>query len=100
MPAEDAGLMRLLACIVAAVVYIWQEQKEFTFPAICLTVVIIGVGVLSLGLCLFLRGASRVQPPETIAGAVRFVGRHTLEIYALQLVCSELIVKLLPDLAP
>ena len=97
---ENAGLMRLLACFVAAVVYVWQEQKEFSFPPICLAVVILGVGVLSLGLCLFLRGASRVQPPETIAGALRFVGRHTLEIYALQLVCSELIVKLVPNLAP
>ena len=31
---ENAGLMRLLACFVAAVVYVWQEQKEFSFPPI------------------------------------------------------------------
>jgi hypothetical protein len=40
---------------------------------------------LSAGLCLFLRGPSRIQPPEVIAGALRFIGRHTLEIYAIQL---------------
>jgi hypothetical protein len=49
---------------------------------------------------LFVRGASRIQPQESIAGALRFIGRHTLEIYAIQLAGSELIIKLLPNLAP
>jgi hypothetical protein len=31
---------------------------------------------------------------------LRFMGRHTLEIYAIQLGGSELMLKLLPDLAP
>jgi hypothetical protein len=35
-----------------------------------------------------------------MAGALRFIGRHTLEIYAIQLAGSELLVKLVPDLAP
>jgi hypothetical protein len=55
---------------------------------------------LSFRLCLFLRGPSRIQPPECVAGALRFVGRRTLEIYAIQLAGSEFIIKLLPDLAP
>ena len=97
---ENAGLMRLLACFVAAVVYVWQEQKEFSFPQIHFAVFILGVGVLSLSLCLFLRGPSRIQPPEAIAGALRFIGRHTLEIYAIQLAGSELIVKLFPRSRP
>ena len=97
---ENVGLMRLLACFVAAVVFVWQEQKEFSFPQIHFAVFILGVGVLSLGLCLFKRGASRIQPPEAIAGALRFIGRHTLEIYAIQLAGSELLVKLVPGLAP
>ena len=41
---ENANLMRLLACLVAAVVYVWQEQKEFSFPQIHLAVFILGVG--------------------------------------------------------
>ena len=97
---KNVGLIRLLACLVAAVVYVWQEQKEFSFPRIHFAVLILGVGVMSLSLCLFLRGPSRFQPPETIADALRFVGRHTLEIYAIQLAASELIVKLVPSLAP
>jgi hypothetical protein len=95
-----AGLMRLLACLVAAVVYILQEQQEFSFPAVHLAVFILGLGVLSASLCLFMRGESPFQPREKIASTLRFIGRHTLEIYAIQLAGSELIVKLMPDLVP
>ena len=97
---ENLGLMRLLACFVAAVVYVWQEQREYSFSQVHFAAHILGVGVLSLGLCLFLRGPSRIQPPEPIAGALRFIGRRTLEIYAIQLAGLELIIKLVPDLAP
>jgi hypothetical protein len=97
---DTAGLMRLLACLVAAVVFVWQEQEEFSFPAIHLAVFILGLGALSVSLCLFKRGESRIQPPEKIASALRFIGRYTLEIYAIQLAGSELIVKLAPNLAP
>jgi peptidoglycan/LPS O-acetylase OafA/YrhL len=97
---ENANLMRLLACLVAAVVYVWQEQKEYSFPQIHFAVFILGVVALSASLCLFLRGPSRIQPPEAIAGTLRFIGRRTLEIYAIQLAGSELIIKLVPDLAP
>jgi non-ribosomal peptide synthetase-like protein len=97
---RDVGLMRLVACVVAAVVYVWQEQKEFSFPAIPLAVLVVGAGVLSVGLSLFLRGPSRIQPPLSLAGVLRFIGRHTLEIYAIQLAGSELLIKLVPDIAP
>jgi peptidoglycan/LPS O-acetylase OafA/YrhL len=96
---EKAGRMRLLACFVAAVIYVWQEQSEYSFPRIYFAAFIFGIGVWAASLCLFVRGPSRIQPPEVIAGALRFVGRHTLEIYAVQLAGSELLVKLAPDLA-
>lgn len=97
---KNTGLIRVLACFVAAVVYIWLEQREFTFSQIQFAVFILGVGVLSLALSLFLRGPSRIQPPEAMARTLRFIGRHTLEIYAIQLAGSELIINFLPDLAP
>jgi hypothetical protein len=97
---KNVGLMRLLTCLVAAVVYVWQEQIEFSFPRIQLTAFILGITVLSASLCLFVRGPSRIQPPKAIASALRFIGRHTLEIYAIQLAGFELIAKFLPDLAP
>ena len=96
----NVGLMRLLACFVAAVVYVWQEQIEFSFPQIHFAVFILEVCVLSPSLCLFQRGPSGIQPPEALASVLRFIGRRTLEIYALQLAGSELIVKFIPDLAP
>jgi peptidoglycan/LPS O-acetylase OafA/YrhL len=96
---ENAGLMRLLACFAAVVAYVWQEQSEYSFARIQFAVFIFGIGVWSASLCQFLRGPSRIQPPEAIASFLRFVGRHTLEIYAIQLAGSELLVKLVPDLA-
>jgi peptidoglycan/LPS O-acetylase OafA/YrhL len=97
---QTAGLMRLTACVIAAVVYLWQEQLEFSFPQIQLAVFVVIIGVASLGLCSFRRGPSSIQPPEVMGGMLRFIGRHTLEIYAVQLAASELIIKLVPDLAP
>ena len=97
--ARNLGLMRLLACIAAAVIYIWQEQMEFSFSQVHFTALIFGIGVLSFSLCVFLRGPSRIQPPEPIASALHFIGRHTLEIYAIQLAGFELIIKFIPSLA-
>ena len=96
----NANLIRIVACVVAALVYVWQEQQEFSFPRIPFAVFLLGVAALSLCLCVFRRGASRAQPPESMAGVLRFLGSHTLEIYAIQLAGSELLVKLLPDFAP
>jgi peptidoglycan/LPS O-acetylase OafA/YrhL len=95
----NVGLMRLLACLVAAVVYVWQEQLVFWFSQVQLATVILSVCVLSVSLCLFRRGPSRIQPPQPIAGVLHFIGWHTLEIYAIQLAGSELIIKFLPNLA-
>jgi len=97
---QTVGLLRLLTCAVAAVVYVWQEQLEFEFPQTELIIFILGVGVMSVILCLFVRGRSRFQPPEMIAGVLRFIGRHTLEIYAISLAASEIIVWLVPSLEP
>jgi TraX protein len=97
---QSTAVMRILACLVAAVGYIWQEQVEFSLPQIQFAVLIVGIIALSIGLCSFIRGPSRIQPPEPAAGVVRFIGQYTLEIYAIQLAGSELIVKFLPDLTP
>jgi hypothetical protein len=95
----NIDLMRLLACFVAAIVFVWQEQIEFSFPRIHFVVFILELCVLSPSLCLFQRGPSGIQPPEAMAVVLRFIGRRTLEIYAIQLAGSELLVKLVPDLA-
>ena len=89
--SEVPGLMRLLAGLVAAIAYVWQEQQEFAFPPMPLAVFVLGLAILSLWLCLFRRGPSPVQPWRPIAIVLQFVGRRTLEIYAIQLAGSELL---------
>ena len=98
--AKSSALMRLLACLLAAVVYVWQEQAEFSFTRVQFAVFVLGVAILSIGLCRFLRSRSRIQPPEAMSGVLRFIGRHTLELYAIPLAGFELIVGLAPQLAP
>jgi hypothetical protein len=98
---ENVGLMRLVACVVAAVVYVWQEQREYLFPTFQFVIFILSIGALSVILCLFHRGPSRIQLPAAAAGFLRFIGRHTLEIYAIQLAGFELLSSnLMLDLAP
>jgi hypothetical protein len=98
--AINVSLMRVLACIAAALPYLWQEQAEYSFSPVHFALFVLEVGILSACLCWFRRGASRVQPPGPIAYTLRFIGRHTLEIYAIQLAGSELAVMLVDDLAP
>lgn len=91
--------MRVLICPLAAVVYVWQEQLVFYFSGPQLAAVIAGISALSVSLLLFARGPSRLQPPETFSGTLRFLGRHTLEIYVIQLAGSEIIIGIFPGLA-
>jgi len=92
---KHLGLMRLLACLIAATVYVWSEQIEFSFSQLQFAVFILILSILSLRLCLFLRGPTRIQPPKLVTGALGFIGRHTLEIYAIELIAFELIVNVM-----
>lgn len=98
-PERNWKTMRLLSGWAAAVVYVWQEQLEFQFSGNELATVILGVATLTLFLCLFRRGPSRLQPPVYFAAPLRFVGRHTLEIYFIQLAGCEILVGLFPGSA-
>jgi peptidoglycan/LPS O-acetylase OafA/YrhL len=97
---RNLGLMCLLACLAAAVFYVWQEQREFLFSQVNFAAFVFGVVVLSFCLYQFQRGPSQIQPPEPMASLLRFIGRRTLEIYAVQLAGFELVIKLFPGLAP
>jgi len=39
----DWGVMGLAACIAAAVVFVWQEQQEYSFPPLHLIVACWGI---------------------------------------------------------
>jgi non-ribosomal peptide synthetase-like protein len=95
----SSGLLRLAACILAAAIYVGQEQTEFKFNLDQSRVFIFGLTILTVFMCLFWRGPSRFQPPAVLARPVQFIGRNTLAIYAITLAAFELIVKFFPDLA-
>jgi TraX protein len=62
----------------------WKEEHtEFTTSE--MGMLAIGLTVLALVLIHFRRGPSPWQPGETTRSVLRFLGRHTLEIYAAQL---------------
>ena len=98
--AENTDPMRLLACLIAALVYIWQEQRDYLFPPIHFAVVVLGVGVLSFELYLFLRGPSRIQPPAPSPRSCALLAGTPWRYTPSSLPGSELITKLVPNLAP
>jgi hypothetical protein len=91
---KDLGPMRLVACLIATAVYVWREQLEFSFSQIQYAVFILILSILSVRLCVFLRGTTRFQPPKFIADVLGFIGRHTLEIYAIELAGFQIIARL------
>ncbi len=93
-------VIRAILLIMAAAVYVSQEQKEFQFSQDQLTVVIVGVAMMSLTFFLFSRGKARVQPGARMSRALCFIGRNTLAIYAIELLVFELMVMLVPALRP
>ena len=96
MKINNTCLLRSLACLAALSVYIWQEQMEFMFSSLQLGTVIFGVCTLSFALYKFQQGPSRFRPAGPVVATLHFVGRNTLEIYAIQLAAFELAVGLLP----
>jgi hypothetical protein len=72
-PATDPGPMRWLTCAAAAAMFVREEQLEYVFSLLPLVLFAAGIGLLSLRLLLFRRGPSPVQPPERLAGTLRYV---------------------------
>jgi hypothetical protein len=92
-------VMRIAAVTLAATVAIWQEQIEYLFDPVQLSVLMAGMALLSVIFWQYSRGPSRYQPSAVVAVMLRFAGRYTLEIYAIQLAISEVVVNLFPALA-
>ena len=88
-PKRNYGaLMRVLAYLIAAAAYVWREQIEFSFSRRQFVVLIVVLEILSLQRCLFVRVRRASQPPKSMAGVTGFIGRHTLEIHATELISS------------
>jgi len=95
-----ANLPGLVTGSVTAGVYIWQEQRVYQFSDMQFAIVVIGISILAVLLFLYRRGRCPFQPSEFLSVPLTFIGRHTLEIYAIQLAGSELLVLFFPNLAP
>lgn len=88
-PHRSADPMRTAAGVIAAISYVWQEQRDFAFDSTKALALVCGIAVVSLVLWRFRRGPSPIPLPAPAAVFLGFVGRHTLEIYVLQLLFSQ-----------
>lgn len=88
-PYRSADPMRTAAGVIAAISYAWQEQRDFAFDGTMTLALVCGISVVSLVLWRFRRGPSQIPLPAAAATTLGFVGRHTLEIYVLQLLFSQ-----------
>lgn len=67
-------------------VYVMTEARDYTFNATMTTLLVLGVAILAAVMHDFRRGVSSWQPGPGLAGILRFCGRHSLEIYAAQII--------------
>jgi hypothetical protein len=74
-----------LAAVFAAVVYMITEAQDYEFEEVDLWLMIALVAAVSTLFATMRRGTSALQPPQALVPAIRFLGRHTLEIYGLHL---------------
>ncbi len=84
-----AASTRNAVAALAGLVYLVTERSDFSFGLAETFVLAAIVGVETVLLAGFRREVSRVQPPATLAPVIGFLGRHTLELYALHLLAFE-----------
>ncbi|MDB5593789.1 MAG: hypothetical protein JWM36_750 [Hyphomicrobiales bacterium] len=82
---------RFVAAFVAVAAYLVTEPHDFWFAPAQVAVLTVLVGWLAFALLNYHRGESKFQPPRAMALALRFLGRHTLALYGLQLVIFEIL---------
>jgi hypothetical protein len=87
-----AASTRNAVAALAALVYITTEFFDFGFTLEQAFALALLVGIETVLLAGFGREVSRVQPPAALRPGIGFLGRHTLELYALHLLAFEAIV--------
>lgn len=77
--------------LFTAAIYAYKEIVDYGFEredALALVALVAGLAFL---LTRFTRADAAVQPPAALAPAIRWCGRHSLEIYALSLLAMQLL---------
>lgn len=77
---------RDIAALFAFAVYAFIEQRDYAFSATMTLLLVLGLAGIAIILRDFRRGDSFFQPPSNMRRTLRFCGRHSLEIYAAQIV--------------
>lgn len=79
------ALPRDLAGMVAFIAYAIIEQQDYAFSLSMTPLLVLGLAGIFLILREFERGDTRLPPPAGLRAILRFCGRHSLEIYAVQI---------------
>lgn len=95
--AARRAAMRNVTCVVAGLVYIFWEQREFSFNPTQLVIFAISIAMLCIVFCKFRRGPSPIQPPAPATALLQFVGRRTLELYFVDVAVSSVLASAIKD---
>ena len=68
-----------------------RERSDYGFDAVQSALLAVFIAVLVLCLTRFRRETLSWQPPPPIGALFSFVGRHTLEIYAVTLLAMQVL---------
>jgi peptidoglycan/LPS O-acetylase OafA/YrhL len=79
-------MLRDLAGLIAFSLYAVVERQDYSFGPLNTALLVLGLAGIAMILRDFQRGDSIFQPPSGLRRALRFCGRHSLEIYAAQIV--------------
>jgi hypothetical protein len=88
---EEAILTRVAVGAAAATAYVLREIHDYAFGGLQSAILIAIVAALALLLARFRRADLAWQPPEPLAGLLRFCGRRSLEIYAVSLFAMQVV---------
>ncbi len=75
----------------AGIAYVVREIHDYGFNALQSAILVAMVATMVLFLCGFRRADLDWQPPQPVAGLLRFCGRYSLEIYAISLLAMQLL---------
>jgi hypothetical protein len=95
-PGPRIEWTRVGLAAMAALAYIPREIHDYAFGGVKSAVLVMLVGAIVLTLFRFRRIALAWQPPAPLAAALRFCGRHSLEIYGVTLLAMQAHALLVP----
>jgi len=97
--AKDARVRRNVVAVFCATVYLFVEMRDFEFETGQGAALVGLIAVLAFVLVAFRRAPAPFQPAPPVARVVSWIGRHSLEIYAVSLFLMQLAGRLMDGAA-